>query len=200
MQPLFRACGVDAGCRTVLDCTAGLLGDAMLLAGRGMLVTACERNAAMAARQRAMIEDWMADGATRDAASRITLFERDARDALREIVEGGSEKPDVVYIDPMHPARKKAALVKKDIREVREVVGGDEDAGELLAWGLLAAGRRAVVKWPRVGEGLEHRLPEWFLERPEGRAAVKPAGTVLGRATRWDVFTPRGKKTHPSFS
>jgi len=91
----------------------------------------------------------------------------------------------------MHPPRRKGPLAKKAMREVREVVGDDEDAGELLALGLLAAGRRVVVKWPRTGPGLETRLPRWWFARAEGRAPVKPSGSVLGGATRWDVVTPR---------
>lgn len=187
-QPLFAACGVGRGCTTILDTTGGLLGDAVLLAGRGMTVEVWERNPEMAARQRAIVEDLRQGGSA--AADRLTLHEGDAVGRLREIAEAGGERPDVVYIDPMHPPRRKAALVKKAMRDVREVVGADEDAGDLLAWGMLAAGRRAVVKWPRVGPGLETRLPAWWAER-FGDKAVKPAGTVLGRATRWDVFTPR---------
>lgn len=196
-QPLFRACGVGAGCVTVLDCTAGLLGDALLLAQRGMTVTAYERNPEMAARQREMLES------LRDAAAageggefdgptlaRVTLVEADAREALRAIAERGGGFPDVVYIDPMHPERKKG-LSAKEMREVREIVGVDEDAGELLAWGLLAAGRRVVVKWPRVGPGLETKMPAWALQRFRG---LKPAATLGGRGTRLDVFTPRRRE------
>ena len=195
MQPLFRACGVGSGCQTVLDCTAGLLGDAFLLAERGMRIVACERNPTVAARQRDLLAGWLVDPQKSDAASRITLVERDAREALREVidravVEGDVVRPDVVYVDPMHPERRKSALVKKDMRELRDVVGGDEDAGELLALGMLAAGRRVVVKWPRVGPGLEARLPGWWGDR-FGSRPVKPSGSVHGRATRWDVFTPR---------
>jgi 16S rRNA (guanine1516-N2)-methyltransferase len=187
-QPLFAACGVGRGCRTVLDCTGGLLGDALLLVGKGMIVEAVERVPEVAARQRALAEEsGLPDG--------LTLTEGDARDALRRIIElaegDPGARPDVVYIDPMHPARTKSALMKKDIRALREIVGNDDDAGELLALGILAAGRRVVVKWPRVGPGLERRLPAWWFERPEGKAPVKPSGSVLGRATRWDVFTPR---------
>jgi 16S rRNA (guanine1516-N2)-methyltransferase len=196
MQPLFRACGVGSGCLTVLDCTAGLLGDALLLAERGMLVTACERNASVAARQRDLLEAWLVDPEKSEAAARLTLVERDARDVLQEMIEraaaggDGGARPDVVYVDPMHPERRKSALVKKDMRDLRDLVGGDEDAGDLLALGMLAAQRRVVVKWPRVGPGLETRLPAWWVER-FGKKPVKPSGSVLGRATRWDVFTPR---------
>lgn len=193
VQPLFRACGVGAGCRTVLDCTAGLLGDALLLAGRGMIVTAYERNPEMAARQRGMLAS-LREGASRGegefdeaALSRVTLVEGDAREALRAIAERGEGFPDVVYIDPMHPERRKG-LSAKEMREIREVVGVDEDAGELLAWGLLAAGRRVVVKWPRVGAGLETRMPGWAQERFAG---LKAAATIDGRGTRLDLFTPR---------
>jgi 16S rRNA (guanine1516-N2)-methyltransferase len=187
-QPLFAACGVGRGCRTVLDCTGGLLGDALLLVGKGMLVEAVERVPEVAARQRAMVEEL-------GFPAGLTLIEGDAREALKRVIEMAeidlAVRPDVVYIDPMHPERTKSALVKKDMRELREIVGNDEDAGELLALAILAAGRRVVVKWPRVGPGLEQRLPAWWFERAEGKAPVKPSGSVLGRATRWDVFTPR---------
>lgn len=187
-QPLFAACGVGRGCRTVLDCTGGLLGDALLLVGRGMVVEAVERVPEVAARQREIV-------AEAGSPQGLTLTEGDAREVLRRVIEragdDGAARPDVVYIDPMHPTRAKSALMKKDMRDLRQIVGNDEDAGELLALGILAAGRRAVVKWPRVGPGLEERLPGWWFERAEGRAPVKPSGSVLGRATRWDVFTPR---------
>ncbi len=187
-QPLFAACGVGRGCRTVLDCTGGLLGDALLLVGKGMVVECVERVSEVAERQRAMVEEL-------GFPAGLSLVEGDARDTLKRVIERAeresSARPDVVYIDPMHPLRAKSALMKKGMRDLRGIVGNDDDAGELLALGILAAGRRVVVKWPRVGPGLETRLPAWWFERPEGKAPVKPSGSILGRATRWDVFTPR---------
>ncbi|MFO1350284.1 MAG: class I SAM-dependent methyltransferase [Gammaproteobacteria bacterium] len=39
--------------------------------------------------------------------------------------------PEVIYLDPMYPERSKAALVKKESRVLRELVGPDDDAARL---------------------------------------------------------------------
>lgn len=178
-QPLARAVGLRRGpAPTVYDATAGLLGDSVLLAALGCRVTAVERSAVIAA----MITDALARAAAHpalDAAlrDRFAFRHADAREALREAAAGPeADRPDVVYLDPMHPPRRKSALVKKDMRAVRAVVGEDPDAAELFLAAAAAARRRVVLKHPRHAPAL---IP--------GRT---PLAVHVGRAVRYEVYAP----------
>ena len=82
--------------------------------------------------------------------------------------------PDVVYLDPMYPPKKKSALVKKEMRICRMLVGEDEDAGELLEIARRVARRRVVVK------RLRHAPP----------LKANAAAEYVGRTVRYDVYQP----------
>ncbi len=147
-QPLARAIGRAA--RTVVDATAGLGEDAMLLAEMGYEVTAIERSPVIAALLR--------DGLLRGGSS-LVVIEGDAA----EVIPGLDPAPEVIYIDPMFPPkRKRSALASKKNRLIRAVVGEDADAGALLELAIRSAVRRVVVK-----------RPTW--RRPFGRGPITPA-------------------------
>jgi 16S rRNA (guanine1516-N2)-methyltransferase len=146
-QLIARAVGFGEGTETVLDATAGLGRDAFALACLGCAVTAVERSPVLAAMLR--------DGLTRARAEaagdvqvildRITLIHADSCEVLELL--GESDKPDVVYVDPMYPVdERQSALVKKEMRICRMLIGDDEDAEALLSAGRRAARRRVVVK------------------------------------------------------
>ncbi|MCH7690987.1 MAG: class I SAM-dependent methyltransferase, partial [candidate division Zixibacteria bacterium] len=61
---------------------------------------------------------------------RITLLQGDSCDVLHNLSH--EARPDVVYIDPMYPSSRKAALAKKEMRVCRRLVGDDDDATALL--------------------------------------------------------------------
>lgn len=154
---------------TVVDATAGLGRDALVLASCGAKVTLVERNPAVAA--------LLADGLRRAAVhpdtadwlpERMQLVFAPSQQALTEL-----PAPDVVYLDPMFPAREKSALVKKEMQAFHQVVGSDQDADALwpLAWQL--AQKRVVVKRPGYAEFL---------------AGQKPTMQVEGKNNRFDVY------------
>ena len=174
---LFRAIGTgtggSGGLPSVIDATAGLGRDAFLLACKGYRVMAIERSPIVAA----LLEDGMRR-AMENPAVRETLDDRlrfvtgDARVILRELPP--AERPDVVYVDPMFPARAKAAMVKKESVALRAVVGADQDAAELLDAARVAARRRVVVKRMR------HAPP----------IAPGVVRTYEGKSVRFDVYSP----------
>jgi 16S rRNA (guanine1516-N2)-methyltransferase len=168
-MPVVKAVGEA---RTVVDATAGLLGDAFLLAAAGCRVKAFERSAVVFA----LAEDGLAR-ARRDARlaglieDRFELVHGDAREWLAGHV-GGAEAPDAVVIDPMFPAKKKAsALPRKEMVALRAVVGSDEDAAELLEVARKCARMRVALK--RGDDALELAKPEW---------------TVGGTTVRYDIW------------
>lgn len=171
-QPLARAVGLKGGATpSVLDATAGLGRDAFVLATLGCDVTLVERSP--------IIVELLRDGLSRASASpevsaavaRMHLVEADARTYMTDLPE--SQRPDVVYLDPMYPERLKSALVKKEMRYFSAVVGKDPDASELLATALRRARRRVVVKRPRQGMAL---------------AGPRPVGVIEGKTTRFDIY------------
>lgn len=157
-QALAKAAGLKGGAMpSVLDATAGLGRDAFVLATLGCAVTLVERSAVVAA----LVEDGLAraagDAEVAPIAARMQLRCGDAREVLAQITQ--ETRPEVIYLDPMYPHRNKSALVKKEMRLFRELVGEDEDAQSLLPLALAAARRRVVVKRPDYAEPLGHKAP-----------------------------------------
>ena len=169
-QDLPKAMGLRAGKTPIIvDATAGLGRDAFLLASLGAQVTLIERSAQMHALLAEGLERAMAQGGEyREIVSRMTLLHGDAKDLLPELAG------EAVLIDPMHPPRKNSALVKQDLRQVREIVGTDDDASDLMRVALAHARQRVVLKWPAKADPM---------------AGIWPCShQILGKSTRYDVF------------
>jgi 16S rRNA (guanine1516-N2)-methyltransferase len=167
-EPLGRAVGAGPGSRPrVVDATAGLGRDALLLATLGCQVTALERSPVVAA----LLDDGLAravfagssaraspaDRSVAQAAERVSLIRVDARSWLAALEP--ALRPAVVLLDPMFPERRKSALVKQDMRVFRQLVGDDGDADQLLDAALQAATQRVVVKRPRDAPSLTSARP-----------------------------------------
>ncbi len=167
-QDLPKAVGLKKGaCPHVVDATAGLGRDAFLLASLGARVTLIERSAQMHGLLQAALEKARSGGMA-EIVARMDLHLGDAKDLLPAL------SPQVVLVDPMHPPRGKSALVKQEMRQLREIVGEDPDAEELLQVALAAAKKRVVLKWPRKAA------------LPAGLPA--PSHQILGKSTRYDVW------------
>ena len=169
-QDVAKAMGLRRGkTPKIIDATAGLGRDAFLLASLGAHVTLIERSAQM----HALLSDGMAraqdeGGEFAEIIARMTLLHGDARALLPEL------NGETILIDPMHPPRKNSALVKRELRQVREIVGTDEDAADLLRVALASASKRVVLKWPAKADPIE---------------GVQPCShQILGKSTRYDVF------------
>ena len=82
--------------------------------------------------------------------------------------------PEVILIDTMYKERKKTALVKNDMRLVREIVGPDSDYTELIEVALKLAKNRVVIKQPRYAEPIKE---------------IKQfSHQILGKTIRYDVY------------
>ena len=110
--------------------------------------------------------------ATTEIANRMKLVHNDTRDYLQQIDD--QDKPATIYLDPMYPHRKKSALVKKEMRIARELVGDDDDAAELLQIALNNTQNRVTVKRPIHAELLI--------------ATPKPDTQIRSKKTRYDIY------------
>ena len=160
----------------VLDATAGLGRDAFVLASLGCVVDMIERSPVVAA----LLQDGL-DRALSDnelgawVPNQMRLFHGVAVNLLQSWQDANpaAARPDVVYLDPMFPHRKKNAAVKKEMRLFQQLLGPDEDADLLLAPALALAKSRVVVKRPSGAPCL---------------AGKKPQIEMLGKANRFDVY------------
>jgi 16S rRNA (guanine1516-N2)-methyltransferase len=159
-MPIVKAVGEA---RTVVDATAGLLGDAFLLAVAGFEVTAIERSALVYLLAKDGLERAERDVRLAELlGGRLKVVHADAREWLAKRA-GTAEAPDAVVIDPMFPPKKKkSALPRKEMVALREAVGTDLDAAELLAAARACARQRVVLK--RGDDAPELAKPDWSIE------------------------------------
>jgi 16S rRNA (guanine1516-N2)-methyltransferase len=103
----------------------------------------------------------------------MSLLHASSHDALTQLVSDPNfVRPDVVYLDPMYPHKKKSALVKKEMRVFQTLVGADNDADSLLAPAMALATKRVVVKRPDYAEFLAGQKPSTAIETKKNRFDV----------------------------
>lgn len=170
-QLIARAVGIKSGFRpSVLDVTAGLGSDAYVLASLGCKVTMLERSPILVA----LLEDGLKRlfaNSSFAKSLKINLLNIDAREYLSMM--NANKQFDVIYLDPMYPLQRKTALGKKELRILREIVGDDKDAPELLTLALAKAAKRVVVKRAYLAD---------LIPGPE------PDVVYRGQSSRFDVY------------
>lgn len=173
-----KACGVKKDFQpVVVDATAGLGRDAFILASLGCQVQLWERSPIIAALLQDGLERATQNPDVKEIIGRMQFNQGDVRIFLQQALQENTALPDVIYLDPMFPHREKSALVKKEMRVFRTVVGEDNDADDLLLMALEKAKRRVVVKRPRLAPVLAGKKPSLVLEGKSGRFDIylKPA-------------------------
>jgi 16S rRNA (guanine1516-N2)-methyltransferase len=176
-QMIAKAVGVSGKFHPeVVDLTAGLGADSFVLAGLGCNITMTERNPIVHlllqdGLSRAMAYGYEQDPLLSEIIGRMLLKEIDGLSYLKFLRD--NEFPDVIYLDPMFPLRKKSAKVKKEMQALHCVVGDNDDATLLLDSALSKARYRVVIKRPSHAEYLGNKKPSYSLE---------------GKSTRFDIF------------
>lgn len=154
----------------VLDATAGLGEDSLLLAAAGCWVTLCENDATIAALLRDAMERAAQNEELAPLVERMMLVEADSIEVMGLL----ADTPDVVYLDPMFPERTKSAAVKKKFQLLHHLEPPCNNAEKLLAAALATGARKVVIKRPLKGELL---------------AGKKPSYQLKGKSIRYDVIT-----------
>ena len=169
-QNLAKAVGMKFNKnRNIIDATAGLGYDSFILASLGAKVTLIERSQKMyELLQNGIDEGKSFGGEIEKIINRMELLFGDSKDILPKLT------PEVIMIDTMYKERKKTALVKNNMRLVREIVGPDTDYIELLEVALNCAKNRVVLKQPRYAEPIKE--------------IRKCSHQILGKTIRYDIF------------
>lgn len=175
-QAIAKAIGLKKGKNPdVLDVTAGLARDAYILATLGCHITLVEKSPVLCE----LIKDGIKRGLENEQSVKIIsehfrLHNFDATDFMQNMDE--NQRPDVIYMDPMYPERKKSALVKKDMQILQHLLAKNENDEELLKAALNCARERVVVKRPSHAPCL---------------GETKPATAISSKKTRYDIYLTR---------
>ncbi len=167
-QAIAKAIGLKAAraIPTVLDATAGLAKDAYVIATLGCSVTMLEQSPVIAK----LVQDGI-DRASHDdnfktlLANGFKLVQQNSIEYLTAL----TDMPDVIYLDPMYPDRKKSALVKKNMQILQKLLGIDLNANKLLEVALQHAKNRVIVKRPKGAESISDRPPNTIIESKKTR-------------------------------
>lgn len=179
---LCRACGWHLGLKKIWDLTAGLAVDSILLAQAGFEVRALERNKSLIVLLRqayrtyqtilSMSQQMSPSQKIQYRALNHTSF--DWANSDKFLIQSHEEKslPDVIYYDPMYPAKNKTALPSKEMQVLRELNGMNEEDPEIVINALRLNVKRVVVKRPLKADVL--------LE--------KPTFQLSSKLVRYDVY------------
>lgn len=178
-QPLGRALGLHKFPNPhVVDATAGLGSDAFVMACLGCRVTMIEKSPILtvllenALHRASAVDDFKA------IIQQMSLLTGDARTTLKTLALDCP--PEIVYLDPMFPKRRKSALVKKEMQILQVLLDPPNDEEELLAAALATASERVVVKRPGNAPALTGPPSTMSISSPNIRydVYVKKAGAI----------------------
>ncbi len=175
-QMIAKAVGVRNK-PSILDVTAGLGADAYVLASLGLEVKMCERQPTVFA----LLKDGLRRLKEVHALINLSLVSNDGFAYLLGLDE--SNYPDVIYLDPMHPPRKKSAQVKKEMQVLQQLVGSDDDKQILFEQALKCAQNRVVVKWPVKVEPISNKKADMIF---------------IGKSTVYHVYLTNKKNSNVS--
>lgn len=168
-EALARAAGLRQNVRPViLDATAGFGQDSFILASLGCEVYLFERCPAVYDLLKEALAQIASDPTLAPVAARMHLTLADAGEHLSH----PPVPPDVIYLDPMFPAKTKSAAPAKAIQLLQSLAGSDADSADLLRKALSCA-PRIVVKRPRLSSFL---------------ADLTPHFSIKGTSSRFDVY------------
>lgn len=152
-----------------VDATAGMGEDSILLAAYGYEVTMYEQNPVIAALLRDALRRAKKHPVLSPIVERMRLVEGDSV----ELMPVQNVSPDLVYLDPMFPARQKSGLINKKLQLIQKLERPCVEEKALLDAALATGARKIVIKRPLKGAVLAGREPDY---------------SIKGKAIRYDCI------------
>lgn len=169
-EMLVRAAKSDKPGRKAIDATAGMGEDAFLLAAQGYEVTLFEQNPVIAVLLKDALRRAKKHPVLKDIASRMNLVQDNSVEGMSKLLD----PVDVIYLDPMFPARQKSSLINKKLQLIQKLEPPCSEETDLFDAAISASPSKIIVKRPLKSEFLSGR---------------KPSYTLNGKAIRYDCYT-----------
>lgn len=154
-----------------VDAAAGMGEDAFLLAAYGYEVYLYEQNPVIAALLTDALLRAREDMRLAPIVDRMHLTRGDSIALMPRL----RVRPEIVYLDPMFPPRKKSGLIHKKLQLIQKLEQPCADEEGLLFAAASLCPKKIIIKRPLNGAYLAQR---------------KPSYTVRGKAIRYDVVVP----------
>ena len=168
-EMLVKAASSEKEGRKAIDATAGMGEDAFLLAAQGDEVTLYEQNPVVAALLKDAIRRAKKNQILKDIAGRMKVVEADSVESMSKLLD----PVDVIYLDPMFPARQKSSLINKKLQLIQKLEPPCSEETDLFDAALKVGPSRIIVKRPLKSEYLAGREPSY---------------TLKGKAIRYDCY------------
>lgn len=169
-EMLVRAAKSDKPGRKAIDATAGMGEDAFLLTAQGYEVTLFEQNPVIAVLLKDALRRAKKHPVLKDIASRMNLVQDNSVEGMSKLLD----PVDVIYLDPMFPARQKSSLINKKLQLIQKLEPPCSEETDLFDAAISASPSKIIVKRPLKSEFLAGR---------------KPSYTLNGKAIRYDCYT-----------
>ena len=169
-EMLVRAAKSDKPGRKAIDATAGMGEDAFLLAAQGYEVTLFEQNPVIAVLLKDALRRAKKHPVLKDIASRMNLVQDNSVEGMSKLLD----PVDVIYLDPMFPARQKSSLINKKLQLIQKLEPPCSEETDLFDAAISASPSKIIVKRPLKSEFLAGR---------------KPSYTLNGKAIRYECYT-----------
>ncbi len=152
-----------------VDATAGMGEDSILFAAAGYDVTMYEQNAVIAALLKDALRRAKRKPQLKEIVERMHLVEGNSIELMKNL----PFEPDVIYLDPMFPARQKSSLVNKKLQLIQKLEHPCVEETDLLNSAISANPQLIIIKRPLKGALLADKEPDY---------------TVKGKAIRYDCI------------
>ncbi len=163
-SPFLRAMGKRFPNCFIIDAMAGLGRDAVSLAKYGAQVLMIEQHPALAL--------LLTQALAQCKLTHLNLVFDDCETYFAQYAQ--AKRPDVIYLDPMYPAKSKSALPQKEMQCLQQLTMPQEDSLNLLTLAKQLALDRVVVKRPKWAADYAGQTPDIRYESTN---------------TRWDVYS-----------
>ena len=169
-EMLVRASKSEKPGRKAIDAKAGMGEDGFLLAAQGYEVTLYEQNPVIAVLLKDALRRAKKHPILKEIAVRMKLTEGNSVELMPALLD----PVDVLYLDPMFPARQKSSLINKKLQLIQKLEPPCSQETDLFDAAISADPDKIIVKRPLKSEFLAGR---------------KPSYTLSGKAIRYDCYT-----------
>ena len=173
-DPLLKALAIkkrgNEGPLRLIDATCGTGKDSLFFIKQGIKTLAYERSPLLApllwdAKRRAFQDPELGPileenlfFSFSDAMKHYEVLQKEP--SYSKLNKSEFKTPDIIFLDPMFPPKRKKALPKKEMVIFSQIVGPDHDQETLLNWAIGLRPQRVIVKRPLWADPPKNLAPD----------------------------------------